>query len=60
MNAQNQMAAATKYVRTIREATAAPVNMASCYSQTGKPAKVHISILLMSKENSSYNQTSFL
>lgn len=60
MNAENQMAAATKYARTIREATAAPVNMASCFSQTGKPAKVYISILLMSEQNSSYNQTSCL
>ena len=42
MNAQNQMVVATKNARTIREVTAAPVDMASCYSQTGKPAKVDI------------------
>ena len=30
MNAQSQMAAATKNARTIREVTAAPVDMASC------------------------------
>jgi len=47
MNAQNQMAAATNNARTTREVTAAPVDMASCYSQTGKSAKVDISVVLM-------------
>lgn len=50
MNAQNQMAVATKNVRTIREVTAALVDMASCYRQTGKRAKVDISVLLMSEQ----------
>lgn len=55
MNAQSQMATATKNAKTIREVTAAPVDMASCYSQTGKRAKVDISILLISEQNYSYN-----
>lgn len=44
MNAQSQMAAATKNARTIREVTAAPVDMASCYSQTGKRAKISTNV----------------
>jgi len=39
-NAQNPMAAVTKNVRTTQEVIAAPVNMASCCSQTGKRAKI--------------------
>lgn len=56
MNAQNQMAAATKNARTTLEVTAAPVDMASCYSQIGKRAKVDISILLMLEQNSSFHR----
>lgn len=41
MNAQNQMAGVTKFVRTTREVTAARASMASCYRLTGKHAKVN-------------------
>lgn len=47
------MAVATKCARTTRGVTAALVDMASCYSQTGKHAKVNISFLLMSEQNTS-------
>lgn len=41
------MAAVTKNVRTTQEVIAAPVNMASCCSQTGKRAKVSNSSLIL-------------
>jgi len=43
------MAAVTKNVRTTQEVIAAPVNMASCCSQTGKRAKVSNSSLMILK-----------